>query len=145
VSLEENHLEIRDMMDLVDYGIIVFQNADDYVGSKWTEMRKANKKWIREMANQESQVAMLFEKRTDVIVLDINIFKYYRLRTRKADTSPPVMFHEVIPKNHVKAAFVSRQVRDDFNRGLSHIKASGAYQKTVDRYIGGEGQPYTGE
>lgn len=136
VSLKENQLDIQDIMGLKDYSIIVFQNADDYVGGKWLEMKKMNTKWIRETANQENQVAMLFRKRTEVIILDINIFKYYRQRTKKTDTSLPVVFHEVVPKNHVKVAFISKQVRDDYNRGFSRIVESGVYQKIIEKYIG---------
>ena len=136
VSLEENHFGIHRMMDLKDYRVIVFQNADDYIGKEWMEMKDIHTKGIKEMANQESQVAMLFEKRTDVIVLDINIFKFYRKTTKKTDTSAPVVIHEVVPKNNVKVAFVSEKVRNDFNIGLAQIRASGVYEKIIQTYTG---------
>jgi len=136
VSLKENNFEIHNIMDLKDYRIIVFQNADKYVGKEWIEMKKVNKRGIKEMANQESQVAMLFLKRTDVIVLDINIFKYYRRTTKKADTSSQVVVHEVIPKNYVKVGFISKKVRDDYNKGFAKIIESGEYEKILEKYIG---------
>ena len=136
VSLKGNNFEINNMMDLKDYRIIVFQNADQYVGKEWLEMKKVNNNEIKEMANQESQVAMLFLKRSEIIVLDINIFKYYRKTTKKADTSAQVVVHEVLPKNHVKVAFFSKKVRDDYNDGLAEFMESGGYQKILNKYIG---------
>lgn len=134
VSLTSKKLKINSIKDLADKDVLAFQNAKLYLGEDFKNMMDKNNKY-REIAQQESQVAMLFIDRCDVNVIDINIFKYYKDKTNKANTSLPIVFHEIFPQTDYKMAFKSKKIRDDFNLGLAELKKDGTYNKIVKKYI----------
>lgn len=71
----------------------------------------------------------------DTIVLDINIFKYYKKSEQKIDTSAAIDIFEVFQPTNYKVAFINEAIRDDFNAGLKELRDSGDYQKIINSYI----------
>ncbi|MBN1968016.1 MAG: transporter substrate-binding domain-containing protein [Candidatus Delongbacteria bacterium] len=134
VSLAEKNYKIEKISDLSNKSVLAFQNAKLYLGEEFKNEMGKNPNY-REIAQQENQVAMLFMDRADVDVVDINIFKYYKDKTTKTDTSLPIVFHEIFPKTNYKVAFKDQKIRDDFNSGLKEIKADGTYDKIFKKYI----------
>lgn len=134
VTLTKNGLTIDKISDLENLNVIGFQNAKLYLGNKFKESMDKNKKY-REMAKQESQVAMLFKERTQVNVVDINIFKYYKQLTKITDTSAKVTYHEIFPKTDYKVAFHNKSIRDQFNKSLAEMKKDGTLEKIFKKYI----------
>jgi len=81
VSLASSHLQIDKLEDLAGKRIIGFQNAPKFIGEKFAEIVLNNLAYS-EVGDQELQVRMLYAgDRTDVIVLDRNIF--YIISTSK--------------------------------------------------------------
>ena len=77
--------------------------------------------------------------RYDVVLSDQRIYQYFEqllertsLFKAKAAVFPP--FVEEDPQNY-RPLFRSQQIRDDFNAGLRHLKASGRYQAIYDSYL----------
>jgi len=97
-------------------------------------MVRKNTKY-QEIANQKNQIAMLFARRTDLIVLDRKIFKYHRSRLKNVDTNQAVTFHEIFEPSSFKIAFSNEKIRDIFNSGLSELRESGKYDKIIESYI----------
>ena len=92
-----------------------------------------------EQNNQELQVSGLNKGRFDVVLSDKSIFRYFELmlsRTNLFHAKAVQMHHfvEVNPDDY-RPLFRSQQVRDDFNAGLAHLKASGGYQAIYDSYL----------
>ncbi|UXD89045.1 substrate-binding periplasmic protein [Thalassolituus hydrocarboniclasticus] len=138
VALAERGLTITAFSDLLDYSLLAFQNASHYLPAAYQTMA-AHHQDYREIAQQNIQVAMLFSGRIDAIVLDINIFNYYRRQERKIDVSAEVQFFMLFPPTHYKIAFARQSWRDDFNRGLQQLRSSGRYQQILDAYLRPEG------
>jgi polar amino acid transport system substrate-binding protein len=138
VSLASSHLQINKLEDLAGKKIIGFQNAPKFIGEKFAEIVLNNLAYS-EVGDQELQVRMLYAgDRTDVIVLDRNIFLYY-FNKQKNPSYPPrsYVFHSIFPRIPIYAAFVDATVRDDFDQGLEALKQSGEYKKIVDAYLTG--------
>jgi len=135
VTLEKNGLKIRAIDDLKDKSVLAFQDATLYLGKKFAAMAKQNPQY-REIANQEIQINCLYASRVDAIVLDENIFYYYRNRNDKVDTSQPIHIWRIFPPTTFSVAFVDKTVRDDFNDGLKQLRASGRYDRIVEKYTG---------
>ena len=76
-----NDFQINNLKDLKNKKIIAFQNATIYLGKEFENEVKNNKNYA-EIANQEAQVASLMNGRTEVIVIDENIFKYYYKKSK---------------------------------------------------------------
>ncbi|MBU2709656.1 substrate-binding periplasmic protein [Zooshikella harenae] len=135
ISLAKHNYHIDSVDDLADKSIVAFQNATLYLGDAFAKMAVNNSRYS-EKARQATQVTMLFDKRVDTVVMDINIFKYYRVVEKKyVDTSLPVTIHKIFPPSHYSVAFKSKTARDKFNRGLKALKRSGRYDEIIRQYI----------
>lgn len=83
---------------------------------------------------------MLFAKRVDAIVIDVNIFKHL-LAEKLSDNESnnifkqKVVFHYLFKKSRYAAGFKSKVDRDQFNQGITKIKKDGSYQQIIDSYI----------
>jgi len=134
VSLKSNNYKIDTISDLEKYRILAFQNATKYLGDEFAKMASDNPKY-KETAKQKAQIPMLFLDRTQSLVLDINIFKYFRKNNTDHDVSAPVTIHEIFPKTHYRTALVNEKLRDDFNLELAKLRASGKYKKIISNYV----------
>ncbi len=134
ISLKAKNIQINGISDLSDKRVIAFQNATKYLGPEFKATVSGNSEY-KEQGRQILQVKMLYAGRTDVIVTDVNIFKYYRKQVTDMDTDVPITFHEIFPATDYKALFNDSDLRDTFNQGLAELKASGRYDAIKNSYI----------
>jgi len=134
VALKSKGLKIAGPADLKTLRVVAFGDAGNYLGSDFAAMTKVNKSYS-ELADQQSQVKMLFKGRADALVMDINIFKYFRQSIKDMDVSQDVVFYEIFPPTAYKVAFTSKDVCGKFNAGLKALKASGKYAEIFKTYI----------
>ncbi len=134
VSLADKSLQIQSVADLSNHSVIAFQNAVKYLGPDFANMASANKRYS-EKAKQSKQITMLFGGRVESVVMDINIFKYFRAAEKQVDTSSQVNIHEIFPPTHYKVGFLNASHRDQFNEGLKKLKASGQYDAIIKSYV----------
>ncbi len=134
ISLKSEGLSIGKIEDLGKFKTIAFQGATKYLGPVYLKTMKMSPQY-REIAKQEVQVARLFTKSTQVLVMDINIFKYFRQHTKKVDASAEVQISDIFPPSRYKVGFVDVAVRDKFNSGLRSFLATDMYDKIYQKYI----------
>lgn len=158
VTLKSRQLKMASVDDLRTRNVIAFQNATHYLGKPYAKAVQANRNY-KELSNQESQVILFYAHRADAIVLDINIFNFYRadLHQRsstsgqapdspsakwadanKIDFTQDVDIHPLFPVNHYKVAFRDTADRDSFNEGLTELRSSGEYDAIIARYLPGQ-------
>ena len=75
ISLKGRGISINEISQLSKYSVIAFQNASVYLGEEYLTAVD-NSVFYIELPDQSKQVAMLLLGRTDVVVMDINIFNY---------------------------------------------------------------------
>ena len=85
VSLTSQNFNIDSIADLKNKKVISFQQARFALGKEFELMAETNPGY-KEIADQKNQIGMFFLKRTDVIVLDHRIFKYFRTRLNNIPT-----------------------------------------------------------
>jgi polar amino acid transport system substrate-binding protein len=134
VSLQKHDLTINQINDLKNKRIIAFQDAAYYLGDEYRQVIQKNPNY-HELPKQENQIALLFMERADVIILDVNIFEYYKQNTKLVDTSEPITIHKIFPENHFKIAFKNSKIRDDFNEGLRKLHETGRYEEILKTYV----------
>ena len=134
VGLRESGIRLTDIPGMRRHSVIAFQNATQYLGNDFSEMTKQNKLYS-EKAQQDKQITMLYAKRVDLIVLDINIFKYYKKQEDRVSTDAPIDIFEVFPPTQYKVGFQNAKIRDDFNAGLAELKKNGRYEEIINSYI----------
>ena len=123
--------------DLKKLRFLAFSNARTYLGADYLKMVK-ELRYDAEISNQEDQNRMFWQGKVQAIILDINVFRFYRNALKeKFNTSEEVVVHRIFsPKSNERVAvFKSKVVRDQFNEALRELRSSGTYQKIFDRYI----------
>lgn len=123
--------------DLKKLRFLAFSNARAYLGADYLKMVK-ELRYDTEISNQEDQNRMFWQGKVQAIILDINVFRFYRNALKeKLNTSEEVVVHRIFPakSNERVAVFKSKVVRNQFNQALQELRSSGAYQKIFDRYI----------
>ncbi len=133
-TLTEKGQKIGSIADLGNYKVVAFVKADVYLGEEFAKMAKANKNY-REVGDQITQNKLLMKGRTDAVVGDIRIFKYYNKQISSQVKLKDVTYHEIFSPTVYHVAFKDAAVRDDFNAGLKEIKASGEYDKIIANYV----------
>lgn len=137
ITKKASGITIEKAEDLKKARFLSFSNARNYLGAEYLKMVK-DVRYDTEISNQEDQNRMFWQGKVQAIILDINIFRYYRNSLKdKFNTSEEVIVHRIFSakSNERVAVFKSKVVRDQFNQGLQELKASGTYQKIFDRYI----------
>lgn len=139
ISLEANHFTINNIDDLNNKQVVSFQRASSLLGEEFAKMAKANSGY-QEQARQVQQVYMLMKHRADVVVMDKNIFKYYLKQAylegklTEKDSTQQAICHQIFPPTEYKFAFLSEQIRDDFNAGLKQITQDGSLVALQEKY-----------
>ncbi len=136
VGLKSKNLKIASITDLKPIRVVAFQGATNYLGAEFAAIAKAKGSiGYSEIADQEAQVKMLFIDHADVLVMDINIFKYFRQAIKDMDVSAEITYYQIFTPTQYKVAFTSKEVRDKFDDGLAKLKASGKYMEIFKSYI----------
>lgn len=134
VTLTEDNLIIDELDDLSGKYIMAFQTARQFLGENYSEAIKKAADY-QEVADQMRQIKLLFNKRTQVLILDINILQHFLFNHRDAKYEKPYTIHKLFAPRTYAAGFKSKTIRDQFNRGLAVIKANGKYQAVLDKYL----------
>lgn len=136
ISLSPNKYNIQNISDLYDKNIIAFPNASQLFGSDFQSMTQVNP-FYEEMADQELQVVNLYNDKTDLILIDRNVFLYFRNTTSMTNTSMPITYHHIpglTEKSPTFVVFKQKEMRDDFNNGLRQLKNNGDYYDIFYKY-----------
>ena len=137
-ALKSRNFDIKSVADLRGKSIISFQNASKSLGDEFRQIATPNSKY-KEMAQQEAQVQVLLLGRTDIIVMDESIFRYYRqklIAEGKVDKDQAYVSFEIFPPTPFKAAFNDPQIRDTFNKGMAAMRKDGRYEAIYRKYNG---------
>jgi len=139
VSLVESAFNIDVVEDLTDLKVAAFQNATRFLGDKYKATFKDSDGYT-ELADQNSQVAMLFSNRIDAVVMDINIFKHILANRRHENPNNKTYkkkyeIHFLFTPKVYTAGFKSLDLCQRFDQGINEIVADGSYQKIIDSYL----------
>lgn len=134
VSLTDDNLSIDKIVDLSGKSVVAFQNAKKFLGDDYNASVSLSTNY-REIAAQTQQIEMLFSHRTEVIILDINIFKYFVKSHVGGRYNQSYTIHPIFDERGYAAGFSTEQHRDMFDQGITLIKEQGVYQLVLDRYL----------
>lgn len=133
ISLKRKALPIRDLTDLENYSVVAFQKAQFALGRVFREVTSKSRLYI-ELPEQRRQVEMLLQEKTDVVVMDVNIFTHLSEQISGEDQTGNIQVHSFFPATHYRAGFTSQEMKQQFNRALKTFKNSDAYLALMERY-----------
>lgn len=133
VTLCSAHIVLKSVADLTGRRIGAFQNAHLFLGPGFADIAIGNPNY-RETP-QASINRMLFARRIDVGISDINIFKSINDQLgMEAPTAEPWCVHALFPPTQYRLAFRDRGVRDRFDAALKRALRRGRYESLAKRY-----------
>ena len=138
ISLKNKHLSLETLDDLKSHSLLAFSNARKYLGKEFAAVtQKINN--YQEVEKQLDQIEALFQGKTDIIIVDQQIFNFHlnRMRSRAPLNNKyrqELDFHNLFPPSIYYAAFHNKQLRDDFNQGFNALNASGETDKIYQLY-----------
>ena len=133
ISMKEDDLRIDTIKDLANYTIASFQKADKVLGKEFADAANKSPLFMK-VAEQNRQPMLLLKKRVQVLVMDINIFKYFAKKIGIKNISSRFNFHEVFPINHYNVAFKNKQYVKLFNKLLAQYKQTDDYIQLKKHY-----------
>jgi polar amino acid transport system substrate-binding protein len=139
VTLADNNVNITKISDLSGMRVAGFQNAIKFLGKEYAAVFKNSNSYI-ELADQKSQLTLLFTARVDALIIDINIFKHLLSLIKHEGSGgnrygQEFVIHPLFGTIDYVAGFRHEQLQKDFDAGISEIKANGSYQKIIDSYL----------
>lgn len=134
ISLTERNLDITKVSDLSDKSVVAFQNAKKFMEDGYSKAINYSLDY-KEVAKQELQIKMLFMGRTEVIVLDHDIFKHFINTSTDPIFGKNFTVHYIFNPRDYAIGFRDEAIRDKFNLGLKIIKDQGEYQNIVEKYL----------
>lgn len=136
-ALASRNLPMRSIADLTGYDVMAFQNAHRIFGQAVADVQARNPRY-REVANQILQVRALFSGRTDVVIMDRRIFRYFMHSPDiGVDTSAAVQEFALFPPTDYGIAFRDAAVCAAFDRGLETIRRNGGFDQILRRWESG--------
>lgn len=131
VSLAEKKLNIRQLSDLNNVGVISFDRATELLGKEYHNAVVNNDNYI-EVAQTSTQVKLLLKNRVDCIVIDKNIFGHLK---KKLGMTKSVVFHNILPPTDYQMVFKDPKLILSFNKYLSVFKTSARYLQLKKKYL----------
>ncbi|AXT38677.1 amino acid ABC transporter [Alteromonas sp. BL110] len=132
VTKTQRYFVINDVNDLKGKRVIGFQTAQSVLGEEFKQALALEPMYM-EMARQDRQVDMLMLDHVDAIVLDRNIFNYFKFQN-SGYVEEETVFHELFPISIYRAAIPNPKLRAKFNSALHRFIADGRYQLLLDEY-----------
>ncbi len=137
VTKAKNKIKIGSVADLKNQPFLAFSKATRYLGEEYAQLVQTLKS-DTDTSNQMVQNKLFWTDKVPVIILDLNVFKYYQRDLKdKLNTKDEVVIHRIfeMKANSRVAVFRDKKVCEEFNAGLSEVKANGEYQKILDKYL----------
>jgi len=128
ISLQQNEIEISRIIDLANYPTAAFQMASKVLGRQYQTASELSPYYV-ELAEQSRQLEMLQQDKVKALVMDINIFNYFKI-----EDYPNVDIHSVFPVSRYGMAFKKTELVRHFNRTWLSYKKSDEYRSLLKKY-----------
>ena len=135
VSLKSRHFSLKSPASLKGLSLVAFNGARKHY-PEWTTPR-TRFSYYQEINSKMYQLKMLFRNKIDVILLDVNIFRYlqHELKREGKTRIEETTVHQFTPPYAYRPAFKTVRIRDDYNAGIEHLRRTGRYQEIYSAYI----------
>jgi polar amino acid transport system substrate-binding protein len=133
VSLLDNAIKLEKMSELQTLTVVAFQNAQKVLGSAFAKATEISPLYI-ELPEQRKQVELLLTGKVDVVVMDINIFKYFAKSITGANQMEKMQVHSLFSPTYYRAAIHDPALREEFNRAFSSYIMTADYDNLLAKY-----------
>lgn len=142
-ALKKKSLHIKSAKDLSSVRVGAWINAWRDLGPSFKSAfgPHANGSFghnYKEFIKSEDQSLAFWQDKVDAIVMDRNIFAWYRMTlASRVDTAKDVEVFRIFPAKHSAfVAFKKKDLREAFDGELEKLRSSGEYDRIVRSYVG---------
>ena len=132
VTREDRNIKVNGLASLRGKSIIAFQTAKNVLGKEYGNTLASQPNYL-EMARQDRQVNMLMLGSVDAVIMDRNIFSYFKAQN-DAYADDAVTIHELFPVSAYCAGIPNPKLRAQFNATLKKFIEDGRYQALLTRF-----------
>ncbi|GGD70325.1 substrate-binding periplasmic protein [Lacimicrobium alkaliphilum] len=132
ISLKSNDVDIKDVSGLRGHSIVAFQNASLLLGKEFSAVVDKSRGYV-ELPEQLNQVRMLLDNRTDIAVMDVNIFRYLA-SSLVEDPLSMVDIHRVFAASEYRLGFHDPSLVKPFNQALKSFMQSERHTELRQKY-----------
>lgn len=133
ISLKEKALRLSKIADFQKFTLVAFQNASKILGPDFAKAAKASPLYI-ELPEQHRQVELLLDGKVEVVLMELNIFKYFAKSITGTINMENVAVHSIFPLTHYSAAFAAPELREAFNRAFTQYIKTPEYAELLKKY-----------
>lgn len=133
LSLRKKALKLEHITQLANLNVIAFQGATTVFGQDYKAVASSNARYL-EVPDQQQQVSLFLQEKTDLIILDLNVFNYLSMEMTGQSQIRQVNIHPLFMLNRFSAGFKDIAVKNAFNQALGQFVQSGAYEKLIEQY-----------
>lgn len=133
ISRRALNANIDKISDLAKYSLVAFQNAHRVLGFEFGEMTLSHKQYL-EVPDQARQVRLLLTGKMQVIVMDINIFRYLHNQIIPQAEQQAVTIHPVFPINGYRMGFSNEALNDEFNEVFATYRKTKQFLRLQQKY-----------
>lgn len=137
IALHKNRYDFTKIDELATHRVVSWQNAVEMIGGEYADMAR-NNKFYKEVANQEIQLKVLYE-RNAIIQMDWNIFQYHRRilsEDKSIDADKKIDVFRLLKKNDCQYLFKDQKTQEAFNQNFEKLKSLGKYDEIIEKYTG---------
>lgn len=138
ISLKQRNLHLKQPADLSGLSVLSFVGAANRYPDWLARVKKAGRYF--ELNDQSRQVLMLNRGRTDLVLSDRYIFRYFSRQLQQTEdfAAAAIDEHRLVKLNPMdyRPIFRDSAIRDDFNAGLRQLKNSGRFNEIYRKYTG---------
>ncbi|MEQ6291096.1 substrate-binding periplasmic protein [Vogesella sp. GCM10023246] len=133
IVLQHSGIVLRQLGDLARYNVASFQNARLLFGNDYSKAVMASPSYS-EHADQDTLNRLLLNHRVDVVVGDEMVFHANRTQLDLSGHRLAVSSYALFGNSPRHVGFRSDLRRREFDAALLQLKASGEYQRILQRY-----------
>lgn len=133
ITRKQDNLNIDSIDDIGQYTVASFQKSEKVLGAEFLAAVEKAPLFLK-IAQQEQQLNLLRSGRVQVLVMDINIFKYYARKAGMNELETDFTFHEVFPDTNYRVAFKDKEKIASFNQTLALFLESDDYVALKAKY-----------
>ncbi len=131
IFLKKKKLKVTSPQDLTHYSVAAFANAKFYLGDEFRKTVELNK-YYTEYKEQSIQAKLLVSGRVDVVIADVNIFKYHLAQINQQNVE--IDYIDIFPPTPYRVAFKDEKMRDRFNLALDSIRQDKTFDRILETY-----------
>jgi polar amino acid transport system substrate-binding protein len=141
ISKTSSAFELTHIDDLKQHSFVIWQDGWRNLGQEFENQYRPDsagnfKKNYYQAHNQLSQNKMFWANRVQLIIVDKTIFEHHKkILANEFNTAIGITYHDLFKiKTPYSVVFNDPVLLNKFNSGLRKLRASGDYQKIIDRY-----------